>query len=251
MHWYEWVFGGFGVAVVAAVWKFLTRASAPQISPTDRPTGATNSPMARGSHISQPINSQTVNVNVGVPRFDDGIRKKPEESQEQEKRPHIARSSIGVTKLAQDENTDVWRQSDDGDEGIIVQFVNEAHDAEGNASVSVKAHLVYRDHVGKECERIVGCWVDEAYQQIEFDVDDTHCLILGVMRDSDFYALENRRKSIARYAEDAPSGHLLSDFLLGTVEVRLTDADLKSVLYSEEFMLVRSPLKAVAHRPPR
>ena len=256
MNWYEWVFSGIGASVLVLFFEWWRRKRRSPASHKENNAAITaqgakvsDSPVASGSNISQTVNSPTVSVHVDLANQGVPPTHREEMRQETKARPHIIRGSIGTVGLAPDEDTDIWHISEQGDEGIIVQFANEAHETEANAGAWVKAHLVYRDTDGVERERITGCWLEEAYQAVKFEVDDTHNLILGVLGGASFYGLENRRKEIARYSVDTTKGRLVSNFPAGTVEVRLTNADSGAILYTGKFLVTTPPLKAVPCHP--
>jgi len=65
-----------------------------------------------------------------------------------------------------------------------------------------------------------------------------------VWHESGFFAVENRRKELARYGQDITRCQRVSDFSAGQVEVRLTNADSGEVLYKGAFSIATKPLKA-------
>jgi len=135
-----------------------------------------------------------------------------------------------------------WTWHDEGQEGAVIQFKNEAQkDPGANKNAIAKALLIYRTG-GKEILRINGSWLD-GHDQAKFNVNDTRGLIVGVSGGEGFRALEAVRTTVngMERVEIRPSRFEPVPPKL-TVLVQLTDAKGRDLLYEGEFAIGTNPL---------
>lgn len=160
--------------------------------------------------------------------------------------PNIIHTSIYRCRLVQNEETDVWTAEGVGYEGIGLQFSNDPRPKSKNIGAFVRAQIIYLTKDGVERARITGCWLNDAYSAVEFRVGDSHDLVVGMMVQSQFCVLENRRQDAARYDEDVTQIRPVSDFQAGTIQVRLINADTGTIIYDGQFELRTDPFDVVA-----
>ena len=155
---------------------------------------------------------------------------------------HIRVADLGPIRISPISDLGKWTWHDEGKEGAVIQFKNEAQQDPGtNKNAVAKALLIYRVN-GKDVLRITGSWLD-GHDQAKFNVNDTRGLIAGVSIGDGFYALETVRTSLTgtERVEIRPSRFTPVPPKL-TVLVQLTDAKGRDVLYEGEFAITTHPL---------
>lgn len=207
-----------------------------------------NSPVASGSGNRQVVYAPIVNLNVEPQRTKPAAMPPAHSTKPQKVLPNIVQTTVRSLGLRHDDETDVWSATDySGGEtvkGICIRFTNEARTTGGNAGAWVSASLVYRNQSGDERERISGCWVNDAYAAIQFRVERTWDLIVGIEGvDSKFYTVENIRTNSSGYSVHLTQVIALDDLQAGTLDVKLTDADSGDILYRGQFSIETNPLK--------
>jgi hypothetical protein len=159
---------------------------------------------------------------------------------------------VGSRVLPVSDNGETWtgemgrfeRQwaTDQGRVALVAKFTNEARPNAPNRGWLVKANLIFREQ-GKEVRRIVGSWLDEPTDFAEIRVDETRELLLIAVIDQRLHTIGKRRLRI-----DLNSEEVLTDVeplpspAIGSVTVRLTDADTGQFLMQREFKLQMEPL---------
>jgi class 3 adenylate cyclase len=156
--------------------------------------------------------------------------------------PHIRVADLSPIRISPISDLGKWTWHDEGKEGAVIQFRNEAQKDPGtNKNAIAKALLTYRVD-GRDVLRIIGSWLD-GHDQAKFNVNDTRGLIAGVSIGDGFYALETVRTSLTgtERVEIRPSRFTPVPPKL-TVLVQLTDAKGRDVLYEGEFAITTNPL---------
>jgi pyrimidine deaminase RibD-like protein len=162
--------------------------------------------------------------------------------------PNIKMTAIHKARLAPTGVNGQWGiQSTPyvGQDGFIIQFTNEAKSAgAGNVGAIVKAHLIYSTERG-ELLRIMGYWLDGAYDLPLFRVDDTHRLIVALAEGKDICAIETCRKTVALGTDEiTPKVYRLPpEIQKVTVLVRLTNADTGDFLHEGKYVLGTNPFR--------
>ena len=91
--------------------------------------------------------------------------------------------------------------------------------------------------------RVTGCWLEHAGGKIQFDVDDSHTLLVGVLLGNDLCTLEKREVTYKRrYRGWITEKHVLGDLQNGSVLVRLTAPYSGYCYFEREFELSATPL---------
>lgn len=160
--------------------------------------------------------------------------------------PHIVVADLRPIRISPISELGKWTWHDEGQEGAVIQFKNEAQkDAGANKNAIAKALLIYRAG-GKEILRINGSWLD-GHDQAKFNVNDTRGLIAGVSGDEGFRALEAVRTTVNgnERVEIRPSRFAPVPPKL-TVVVQLSDAKGRELLYEGEFAIRTNPLTIAA-----
>jgi len=160
--------------------------------------------------------------------------------------PHIRVADLGSIRISPISDLGKWTWHDEGKEGAVIQFKNEARKDPGtNRNAIAKALLTYRVN-GKDVLRITGSWLD-GHDQAKFNVNDTRGLIAGVSIGDGFYGLETVRTSLTgtERVEIRPSRFTPVPPKL-TLLVQLTDAKGRDVLYEGEFAITTKPLTIAA-----
>ena len=125
---------------------------------------------------------------------------------------------------------------------IGVRFANEPTVGRENRTVNIKAVLIFRDEEGKEILDISGTWLNSD----RFEADGIrHKLIVGIVTNKGFTALEEREVHAHRRTFYALQPHLLGGFTEATVFIRLTSSYAAIVLYEGHFTISTDPLSIV------
>jgi class 3 adenylate cyclase len=155
---------------------------------------------------------------------------------------HIRVADLRPTRISPISDLGKWTWHDEGQQGAVIQFKNEAQkDPAMNKNAVAKALLIYRAS-GKEILRINGSWVD-GHDQAKFNANDTRGLIVGVGGGEGFRVLEAVRTKVngTERVEIRPSRFEPGASKL-TVLVQLTDAKGRDLLYEGEFAIGTDPL---------
>lgn len=125
---------------------------------------------------------------------------------------------------------------------LVAKFANEARPDASNRGWLVKANLIFRDQ-GKEVRRIVGSWLEEATDIAEIRVDETRELLLLAVIDQRPHTIGKRRLRVDLNGEEIRTDvEPIASERIGSVTVRLTDADTGQFLAQYEFKLQIDPL---------
>jgi hypothetical protein len=117
----------------------------------------------------------------------------------------------------------------------VIEFTNEAIRDKVNVGATIKASLVFENNdVG--VLRTIGRWLRGEFDVKQFDVEDTHHLVIGVLHNQQFQTLDMR--TTGGYVR--PEVHIVPAFQ--TVRVRLTDASIGDVFYEGRFRVALNPL---------
>lgn len=121
---------------------------------------------------------------------------------------------------------------------VVIEFTNEAIRDQVNVGATVKASLVFENnHVG--VLRSIGSWLRSEFDVTQFDVEDTHHLVVGFFHNQRFQTSDMR--TAGGYVH--PEVHLVPTFQ--TVRVRLTDASMGDIFYEGRFRVTLDPLAIV------
>ncbi len=159
---------------------------------------------------------------------------------------HIRVAELRPIRISPISELGKWTWHDEGQQGAVIQFKNEAQKDSGtNKNAVARALSIYRAD-GKEILRIKGSWLD-GHDQAKLNSNDTRGLIAGVSIGDGFYALETVRTSLTgrERVEIRPSRFTPVPPRL-TVLVQLTDARGRDVLYEGEFAITANPLTIAA-----
>jgi hypothetical protein len=155
---------------------------------------------------------------------------------------HIRVADVRPIRISPISELGKWTWHDEGQQGAVIQFKNEAQkDAGTNKNAVAKALLTYRAEE-KEILRINGSWLD-GHDQAKFNVNDTRGLIVGVGKDDGFYVLETVRTALTGTERVEIRPMRLSPLPPKlTVLVQLIDAKGRDLLYEGEFAISMNPL---------
>ena len=250
MHWlasnYQWLVAVVVMPIILLLlkqWpdsrkKTTSPVPAPQATLNAQDSHVSNPPVAGGSGIHQNVNAPVFNVNIGQPAA------APAQPSANATAPHhlpnILVTGAHIAAVSQVDQG-VWSESVRMQDAFVVQFTNEARRDRPNVEGLVKAQLIYRDGV-RELRRVTGCWLDQAADMTEFQVDDTHGLMVGLMLGQEFNAVGKRRVRVAPGSDEIPQDIVpLHGFAQGAVSVRLTSVGAGVVLYEGQFQLNTHP----------
>jgi hypothetical protein len=224
MHWlfanYKWLFDGIGALVIIGVVGYLLRRFMRAPEPA--------------YHLEQPRQEKT----------DGRAGLKAEVSQVRSERfnPNIQMTGAGVASVSERERG-VWKEDVQGTErAVLIQFTNETRPGSQNVEGLVKAELVYKNEA--EVLRILGSWLNSGSDHMEFRVDQSHKLMVGIQYAQMFTVIGRRhlyeqgRFTIEIESHDLP--------VFQTVRVKLTNANTGDFLYEGEFVVTLNPLGIVA-----
>jgi hypothetical protein len=231
MHWYEWVFSGIGVLVLGYfVQRWAGSGEGKKAKVTAKGAKVTHSPVASGSGITQSI-SETHHHHYGplapVPAVPERQSVAPETEPESE-RPIPNLKIVGSRKIFVHQGLEVvFYQSEEGraiGEAVVVNVTNDARRGATNIGAIVKATLIYGD-AGQELLRGMGSWLGEGSGMLQFRVDDSHSVILGLVINGQFSVPTKRRvvHGIGRVSFPTDPNFLTCE--RATATVRLTNAD--------------------------
>lgn len=118
-------------------------------------------------------------------------------------------------------------------QAFVVEFTNEARHDEPTASTTIKASLVY-EHNDTGILRIIGSWMQSDYDVKTFEVEDTHQLVVGILFNNEFRAMD--MKNEGGYVRADP--YVVREFQ--SVRVRLTSYK-GDLLYEGRFRVTFDP----------
>jgi hypothetical protein len=202
-----------------------------EASLTAQASKVSHSPVASGSDITQ-----TITENHYYPQ--------PERAVEATERPraNIRFAAADIVRIAESPPGGVFFQQSDGFPAAILRFSNDAAMAAENVTAGLKATIIYQS-AGKEILRLTGCWLEHAAGKIQFDVDHSHALLVGVVLGNRFCVLEKREVTYSRRHRGwVTEKRALDDLQNGTVLVRLTAAYSGYCYFEGEFELSTTPL---------
>jgi hypothetical protein len=224
MHWlfanYKWLFDGIGALVIIGVVGYLLRRFMRAPEPS--------------YHLEQPRQEKT----------DGRAGLKAEVSHVRSERfnPNIQMTGAGIASVSERERGD-WKEDVQGTErAVLIQFTNETRPGSQNVEGLVKAELVYKNEA--EVLRIFGSWLNSGSDHMEFRVDQSHKLLVGIQYAQMFtvigrrHVYEQGRFTIEIESHDLP--------VFQTVRVKLTNANTGDFLYEGEFVVTLNPLGIVA-----
>jgi hypothetical protein len=120
---------------------------------------------------------------------------------------------------------------------LVAKFANEARPAASNRGWLVKASLIFREQ-GKEVRRIVGSWLEEPTDFVEIRVDEARELLVLAVFDQRPHTIGKRRIRVDLNGEEILTDiEPIAPAKMGSVTVRLTDADTGQFLTQYEFKL--------------
>jgi hypothetical protein len=118
---------------------------------------------------------------------------------------------------------------------VVIEFTNEAVHEKVNVGATIKASLVFENNdVG--VLRTIGSWLRSDADVKQFDVEDTHHLIVGFFHNQRVQTLDMR--TAGGYMR--PEVHFVPPFQ--TVRVKLTDASIGDLFYEGRFRVTLDPL---------
>lgn len=237
MNWWEWVFSGIGASVVILfLQRWLRSSPKHKSSLTAQGAKVSGSPVASGSGITQTV-TETHHHYPEPPTPARTAAVRPEVM------PNIRIVGANNIPIHQEEN-EVFFQSDE-DRGYVAAVVHVSNDARmgaRNVGAIVKATLIY-ENAGRELLRVTGVWLHEVTDAVDFRVDDSHRVIVGVSHGGGFAVPSRRHTSQMGYVTDA---HLL-DVPNIDVRVRLTNADTGDFYCEHHFDVQTNPLRISMH----
>ena len=125
---------------------------------------------------------------------------------------------------------------------LVAKFANEARPDASNRGWLVKANLIFREQ-GREARRIVGSWLEEATEIAEIRVDETRELLVLAVVDQRQHTIGKRRLRVDLNGEEIRTDvEPIAPAKIGSVTVRMTDADTGQFLTQYEFKLQMDPL---------
>jgi hypothetical protein len=203
MHWlfinYKWLFDVIGALVIIGVVGYLLRRFMRAPEPA--------------YHLEQPRQEKTDGRA--------GLNAEGSSQVHSERlNPNIQMTGAGVASVTERERG-VWKEDVQGIErAILIQFTNESRPGVENAEGLVKAELVYKNEA--EILRTFGSWMNVGSDHMEFRVDQSHKLMVGIQHARMFTVIGRRHVyEQGRFAIEIES-HDLPVFQ--TVGVKLTDA---------------------------
>lgn len=123
---------------------------------------------------------------------------------------------------------------------MVVDVTNDARRGASNVEAIVKATLVYQD-AGQMLLRGMGCWLGESSGFVQFRVDDSHSIVLGVVINGQF-SVPTKRRVVHRIGHISfPTDRNLLNRQRATVTVRLTNGG-GDLCCEERFEIVTDPL---------
>jgi hypothetical protein len=123
-------------------------------------------------------------------------------------------------------------------EAVVADVTNDAQVGTANVGGNVKAIVIYPEHG----LRVAGSWLEIGSDTVEFNVDDSHSLILGLVIDGGFSVPGTKR------VRDEMSTSIFTDphpveFERAAVTVRLTDANSGQLYCERRFEVGQNPLR--------
>jgi hypothetical protein len=246
MNWladnYKWLFDGIGVAIVVGGGGFLLRRF---FKRKETPTNAGSVLQAIDSHVSHsPVTSGSgnitniIHVERDLPPAVAVVAPALAPAPPQRLNPNIQLTGVRVSSVAERRHR-VWEEVISNEQALLIQFTNEPKRDVRNVGGQVKASLAFFSSETEVC-RIVGSWLHEGWDSIEFRVDDSQTLIVGVLYHGHLMAFGRRRVDQTVLFDDRE----LPAF--DSVRVRLTNANHGDLLYEGRFRVTVEPLTIAA-----
>jgi hypothetical protein len=135
----------------------------------------------------------------------------------------------------------VFFQKDDGHVAAVVQFSNDAVMGAKNKQAVVKAAITYQDGA-KELLRVTGCWLEQRAGEVQFEVHDSHELIVGFMQGGEFCVLGKREIPAHRRRDWGTYVHRLDEVPKITALVHLTGVSSGYCYFEGQFEVTMNPL---------
>src|SRR5260370_14958732 len=198
---------------------------------TAQASKVSHSPVATGSDITHTITENRYQT-------------QPERTVEatERRQANIRFAAADTVRIRESLAGGVFFQRDDAFPAAILRFSNDASIGAENVAAGVKGTIIYRN-AGKEILRVTGCWLEHAGGKIQFDVDDSHTLLVGVVLGNQLCALEKREVTYnRRHRGWITEKYVIGDLQNGTVLVRLTAAYSGYCYFEREFELSTTPL---------
>jgi hypothetical protein len=198
---------------------------------TAQASKVSHSPVASGSDITQTITEIHYHPQ---PERTFGATERPKAT--------IRFAAANLIRIAESLDGGIFVQQNAGFTAAILRFSNDAAIGAENVAANLKATIIYRS-AGKEILRVTGCWLEHAGGKIQFDVDDSHTLLVGVVLDNQLCVFEKREVTYARRHRGwITEKHVLGELQNGTVLVRLTASYSGYCYFEREFELGATPL---------
>jgi hypothetical protein len=250
MNWWEWVFSGVGVLALGLLIEWLrrrSRSSGQEAAITAQGARVSDSPVASGSGITQTIgDTHHHHYPPAAPPQPPAVD--PEQAPEPQAEPRPNLTIVGGRKIFVHTGLDgAFYQCEEGrarGEAVVANVTNDARPAAANIGANIKATLIYQES-GQYLLRGMGCWLGEVSGVVQFRVDDSHSVVLGVVINGQFSVPVKRRVIYGVGHVTFPTDPNLLNCDRATVTVRLTNADTGDLYCEEQFEVVSNPLSIV------
>jgi hypothetical protein len=251
---YTWVFSGIGVLAFGLIVEWFRRRSRPgqqQATLTAQGAKVEHSPVASGAGIIQNLGT-THNYFFPNPSGETPAPAvtEPNEPKRILDEPIPNLKIVGTKTILVHEGLNqafYQANSDEGPCAVVVNVTNDARRSAPNVGATAKATVLYRDGA-KELFRVTAAWMGEVADYVQFRVDDSHAVIVGIAFDGQLSVPSKRRVNyhVGRvgFLTDANPPSAQNTI----VTVRLTDADTGEFYCEEEFNLTLSPLQLTPKR---
>lgn len=128
---------------------------------------------------------------------------------------------------------------------VVANVTNDVRREAANIGAIIKAVIIYQN-AGEELLRGMGCWLSEGSGMVQFRVDDSHSVVLGVVINGQFSVPTKRRVLNGIGDVSFSTDRNLLDCERATVTVRLTNADTGGLYCEEQFEVATNPLSISA-----
>ena len=242
MNWlsdnYKWLFDGVvGTAAIGIIGFIFGRLFSPERSHAiDNRATLTASP-----HIEQHVHIATAAQTPAVAERPATDLEPVAESARA--KPNI--KIIGCKKILVHTGLDgAFYKSEEGralGEAVVANVTNDVRRESANIGAIIKAVIIYQI-AGEELLRGMGCWLSEGSGMVQFHVDDSHSVVLGVVMNGQF-SVPTKRKVLNGIDDVSfPTDRNLLDCDRATVMIRLTNADTGDLYCEEQFEVATNPL---------
>jgi hypothetical protein len=253
---WKMLFEGIGGAALVSIIGYLCKRFFWPQPPSGHVAGLTaqgarvsDSPVASGSDITQTIGGTHHHYHspAGVSQPSPVSTEPAPEPQPERPKPNL--KIIGCRKIhIRTELDGTFYQSEDGrafGEAVVVNVTNDARRDAANIGAIIKATIIYQN-AGQDLLRGMGCWLNADSAMVQFRVDDSHSVILGVVINEEFSVPMMRRVTYGLGSVAFPIDRNTLDCERATVTVRLTNADTGDLYCEEQFEVVTNPLSISA-----